>query len=212
MNPKTALNVAKKMLDSLTEAGFLTVAAESKPTVYTLTPFGAGILLLAVRLGFTRVIEEDEVFTFLLRREEKLIPFVDAVRYLRARGMKTQAEERVEDLLWLFSLFEKEVRKDILEGELAESLERLKGKVLSWTDLAYFVVEPLVRFMKEEEPAKTVRLFEEALEAADPLLRSHVEEALRHSLKLLTKEVEEEKRKVEEKIQKIEQLRHAFNL
>ena len=81
MHPRTALNAAKRMLDALTEEGFFSIVAETKPTVYTLTPFGAAFILIAARLGFTRVVKEEEVLAFLARREEELVPYIDAIRF-----------------------------------------------------------------------------------------------------------------------------------
>jgi len=209
MVPKTALNTARRDLERLERLGCITFVAEGKPTIYALTPFGALLILVAVRAGYTETIGEEEVLSFLARREE-LIPYAGALRYLRSCGLKTSEKEREEKLPLLLSLLERAPARAV-EALLSSGLKELREQ-REWPELARFVVVPLVHFLEDEPLAKVMVFLKEALEAADHLQRSHVLEALRLSLELLRSEAEEEKRKAEEKIEKVNRLKQTFNL
>jgi hypothetical protein len=216
MHPRTAVNTAKRLLDALTEEGFFAVVAETKPTVYTLTPFGAAFILTAVRTGFTRVIGEEEVLAFLARREEKLVPYIDAIRFLRSRGLKSPLEsgEPAEDLAFFLTLIRKreEAIEDVLEAMIAEDLKRMKEEVRDWADLTSFIVAPLADFLEEAEPATVLAVVKTALEEADSVQRVHILEALKLALEWRLEDLEEEKRELEKVIEKMKQYKQTFNL
>jgi hypothetical protein len=216
MKPKTALNTAKTLLDFLTGEGFFTMVAESKPTVYTLTPFGAAFILIAVRSGFTRVVKEEEVLTFLARRSEELVPYVDAIRFLRSHGLKSslESEEPGEDLAFFLALIKKkeEAIEDVLEAVVAEDLKRMKEEVRDWIDLTSFIIHPLADFLEEAEPATVLAVVKTALEEADSMQRIHILEALKLALEWRLEDLEKEKRELEKAIEKMKQYKQAFNL
>jgi hypothetical protein len=216
MHPRTSLNVAKRTLDALAEEGLFAVAAEAKPTVYTLTPFGAAFILVAARLGFTRVIREEEVLAFLARREERLVPYVAALRFLRSRGVKSprESEEPAEDLAFLLALLARkpEEMEDVLEAMMAEDLRAMRERARDWSDLIDFIVEPLADFLEEAEPAAALAALKAALEEAGSVQRAHVLEALRAALGQRLGKLEEEKRELEEAIEKMKRYKQILNL
>jgi hypothetical protein len=162
------------------------------------------------------VVKEEEVLAFLARRNEELVPYINAIRFLRSRGLKSslESEEPGEDLAFFLALIKEkeEAIEDVLEAIIAEDLKRMREETRDWIDLTTYIVGPLADFLEEAEPATVLAVVKAALEEADSMQRIHILEALKFALEWRLKDLEEEKRELEKAIEKMKQYKQAFNL
>jgi len=182
---RSALNAAFTTAEELVKLGMLERVGVGRPARYKLTLSGALFLLLSVRNGVTKIIEEDLVLNYIEKEEPSLHIYIEGYRALRhLLPKREEEEEREEDIYGLL--------KWSVEEGLWEDVD-----VKSWEDLLDVILDPIVDLILEED----VSIPSQLPESASATLRKAVELARKK-----LEEEEEELREKKRRIAKIESL------
>lgn len=188
LNPRAALNSLAGYLRYLEKEGFIEGRGR-RPRRYHLTPYGAFVILSVVRIyNIRELLSEDEVLNGIVRQAPKLAPIVYGYQRLRPLIPRDEEEEEEES---------EEYR--LLDGiYIAKELEKEELEPVEWSSLENFIVDPIVKFLRDGEEGE-VAAFVEKLSKLQlkTVERAYVEAALAK----VREAVEEEARMLEEEAQ-----------